>query len=76
MARVSEFFQQISEGKIYSNLRIDILEEILGCLELKKATMGTLGKALFAQSLAYFSINVFSNKFEPTKEPGQRKYLL
>ena len=60
MARVSEFFQRISEGKIDANLRIDILEEILGCLELKKDTMGTWEKTLFAQSLAYLSTNVAS----------------
>jgi len=60
MARVSEFFQRISEGRIDANLRIDILEEILGCLELKKDTMGTWEKALFAQSLAYLSTNVAS----------------
>ena len=60
MARVSEFFQRISEGRIDANLRIDILEEILGCLELKKDTMGTWEKTLFAQSLAYLSTNVAS----------------
>ena len=60
MARVSEFFQKISEGKIDANLRIDILEEILGRLELKKDTMGAWEKALFAQSLAYLSTNTAS----------------
>ena len=47
MARVSEFFQKISEGKIDANLRIEILEEILGCLELKKDTM-VRGKKLYS----------------------------
>jgi len=66
MARVSEFFQKISEGKVDANLRIDILKEILGCLELRKDAMGTWEKALFAQSLAYLSINAFSKGQSPS----------
>ena len=53
MPHVNEFYQKILEGPIDSNLRREILEEIVRCLELKRNTLGTWEKTLFAQALAY-----------------------
>jgi len=61
MPHVNELYQKILEGPIDSNLRREILEEIVRCLELKKDTLGTWEKTLFAQSLAYLSINAASS---------------
>ena len=60
MPHVNEFYQKILEGPIDSNLRREILEEIVRCLELKRNTLGTWEKTLFAQALAYLSINAVS----------------
>ena len=60
MPHVNELYQKILEGPINANLRRQILEEIVRCLELKKDTLGTWEKTLFAQSLAYLSIDAAS----------------
>ncbi len=65
MPHVNELYEKILAGPIDSNLRREILEEIVRCLELKKDTLGTWEKTLFAQSLAYLSINAAST-YQPT----------
>ena len=51
MPHVNEFYQKILEGPIDSNLRREILEEIVRCLELKRNTLGTWEKTLIRTSI-------------------------
>ena len=65
MSEIDNLFLRINDDPIDGNLRIDIADLLLKCIEEKKESLGVWEKSLFAQSVSCLNTNLGSN-YQPT----------